>query len=128
MKTSMKRSDGKMIILDTNFIIYSVINKINIVETVREKLPDTVPVVTDSVIQELEGLSHSKSEAAVGLRLVRNFPKVTSTRNGDDGILEASLKYGLPVITNDRKLSSLLRNNHIRVYSLRDRRYLEVRK
>lgn len=115
------------IILDTNFLIYCVRNRIDVIRTLKESVPEAKPAIPESVVSELKGLSGKNPDAAVSLNLIRDFRTVHTSSPGDRGILEAAILLNRPVVTNDRILSSLLKSHGIKVYYLRDRRYLEVR-
>ncbi|AAT43555.1 type II toxin-antitoxin system VapC family toxin [Picrophilus oshimae] len=103
------------LIIDTNALIYSIKNKIDI----REKLlylPYTFNIyVPECVISELRGLSRSHWYAKAALQLGLKFNLLRSQGRGDDCILEMAMKINAFVLTNDRGLISRLRDHGIKI-------------
>jgi rRNA-processing protein FCF1 len=105
-----------VIILDTNALIYSIKQRIDLKKFVNEEI--AVPV---SAIRELEALSDTDSNAKLALKLIDKYRILDVSSNGDRGILEAATRYGGIVLTNDRKLKKDLKERNIRVTSISNR-------
>ncbi|MEM0141459.1 MAG: PIN domain-containing protein [Thermoplasmatales archaeon] len=102
-----------MIILDTNALIYSVKQKIDI-----RKFLDEDIVVPTSVIKELDSLSHCYEHARVARILASHFKTLEVENGGDAGIIEAAKRYGGRVLTNDRKLILILKRENVETISV----------
>lgn len=102
-----------MIILDTNALIYSVRQRIDLKRFLDEEI-----AVPSSAIKELEKLSKTNVDAGLALKLAERFRILDVDSTGDMGIIEAATKYGGNVVTNDRNLTSDLKRKNIRVTSV----------
>lgn len=104
-----------MYIIDTNALIYSVKQKVNLERFLKDEI-----VIPTSVIKELKKLSTEDSWANLAIKLTERFKKFNSTKYGDEGIIEAALKTGGYVITNDTELREKLKNLGIRYIGITD--------
>ncbi|MEM0167800.1 MAG: PIN domain-containing protein [Thermoplasmatales archaeon] len=102
-----------MIIVDTNALIYSVKQKVNLRKFVDEDI-----AVPSSVIAELDSLSKNLEAAKVARIVASRFQVLQVSRSGDQGVVEAAKKYGGKVLTNDRDLIKTLRNENVQVLSV----------
>jgi rRNA-processing protein FCF1 len=99
-----------LIILDSNALIYSIKGKIDL----RKFISDEI-AVPSSVVQELNKLSSKNRDAKMALVILKNFKILEVDGSGDEGIIEAALKYKGDVLTNDRELGRRLREKNVRV-------------
>lgn len=104
-----KREKEIVIILDTNSLIYSIKNKVDIRDRIIAATSANRIVVPECVIRELEGLSASNYHAKAALLLSERFEKIESEGRGDDCIIKCAESVGGTVLTNDRELSSRLK-------------------
>ena len=102
-----------MIILDTNALIYSIKEKIPLEKFISEEIG-----VPTSAIRELKKLSAKDSNARLALETASRYKILNVESSGDRGIIEAAMKYGGTVITNDRALTTTLRSLNFRVTSV----------
>ncbi|MCL4447348.1 MAG: hypothetical protein M0Z77_10980 [Thermoplasmatales archaeon] len=99
-----------MIILDTNALIYSIKERINLEKFIKEEIG-----IPTSAIRELEDLSTRDVNAKLALKLIGRYKILNVVASGDRGIIEAATKYGGNVLTNDRVLQKSLKERNIRV-------------
>ncbi len=116
--------EKKALIVDTSSAIYVVKNKINLELAVRMASPDLYPVIPRCVMNELRGLSVKNTEAKVALSLFSGIEVVETEGKGDSCIVELARKTGWPVLTNDRELTRELKSHNIRVFLVKEHRYL----
>jgi len=100
----------KQIVLDTSFIISAVRNKIDIFEELQEyKI-----IIPEQVIVELQGISKSKSEAKIALKILsqNNFIRPDlKTKNTDNAIINYSKKNPQFIIaTLDKEIKKKTKN------------------
>ncbi len=99
------------VIVDTNALIYSIKNRIDIEAILLRKFRIGSILVPDCVFRELAGLSSSIPFARGALRLAERFQRTASEGAGDPCILKLALDTGFPVLTNDLAFLSLLKKN-----------------
>ena len=103
------------ILLDTSFIISAVKAKLDIFEELQEHKIQ----IPKQVIVELEGLSKSKSHAALSLRILEaNKQLFTSpdlkTKNTDSGIKQHAKQHPTTIIaTLDREIKKSIQNQKL---------------
>jgi rRNA-processing protein FCF1 len=105
-------------ILDTDFLINVIKNKVNI-EEIRN------PAIIDKTIDELKKVDNPNSKLATKLIKLKKF-KVIKTKKDkivDDLILEKASKEDI-VATQDKKLKKLLKDKQIKVITIRQKKYL----
>ena len=110
------------VIVDTNVLIYSLKNKVDLESLLFSRFRISRIMVPDCVIKELEGLSNSVIFAKGALRLAERFTKIESEDRGDPCILKTARKTGLPVLTNDRDFLLILKREGITCMTLRNNR------
>ncbi len=118
------------VLLDTNGLL--MIRWVDIFSEL-ERLGYNEYLVVEPVVNELEAL---KKELRGSDRLALNLAssllercKVIEGRGeADDAILEAALREGAAVLTNDKELAERLRAEGIRVLSLRQKKYIFERR
>jgi rRNA-processing protein FCF1 len=102
-----------LIILDANALIYAIKGKIDFKKFTEDEI-----AVPSSAVRELDKLSSTNQEAKLALVLLKNFKILQVDGNGDEGIMEAALKYRGDVITNDRLLGKRLKEKNVRVTTI----------
>ena len=105
-------------ILDTDFLINVIKNKVNI-EEIRN------PAIIDKTIDELKKVDNPNSKLATKLIKLKKF-KVIKTKEDkivDDLILEKASKEDI-VATQDKKLKQRLKDKQIKVITIRQKKYL----
>ncbi len=105
-------------ILDTDFLINVIKNKVNIEEI-------TNPCIIDKTIEELESIRNSNAKAALKLIEIKKF-KVIKTKKDkivDDLILEEATKEDI-VATQDKKLKKQLKEKQIKTITVRQKKYI----
>ncbi|WNY24529.1 PIN domain-containing protein [Methanolapillus millepedarum] len=121
------------VLLDTNGFMVPIQFGIDIFSELR-RLGFSTFIVPDAVAAELEHISKKvtgadKMAARVAISMafssecfvisVCDFPNISGKKHVDDIILEISVQYGLPVLTNDAVLRKRLMTRGIRVISMR---------
>ena len=121
------------ILLDTNFILACVRQKIDFVsladEMFDEEVEWVVPMEVEGELKDLAGRRGEKIEdgdaARVGLQLVKNFDKVPlGMKNVDAGIVRYAKNNKVVVATLDRELKEKLKGN--KILTIRAGKKLEV--
>ena len=105
-------------ILDTDFLINVIKNKVNIEEI-------TNPCIIDKTIEELESIRNSNAKAALKLIEIKKF-KVIKTKKDkivDDLILEEATKEDI-VATQDKKLKKQIKEKQIKTITVRQKKYI----
>lgn len=110
------------VIVDTNILIYSLKNRIDIESILLRKFRISSILVPDCVLKELSGLSSSVPYAQGALRLAERFHRKESEGSGDRCILKLALDTGFPVLTNDLEFLSLLKKSGAGCLTLRNNR------
>jgi len=111
--------------VDTNSLIYSVRNKIDILAQLRSNFGPSAIYIPDRVIKELKNLVENakkdadKEAAKVALQLIkqRQFPIVEIGEEGhtDDLLLAWAVKNKAAVMTNDVQFRFRLKESGVRV-------------
>ncbi|KAA8493265.1 rRNA-processing protein FCF1-like [Porphyridium purpureum] len=101
------------VLLDTNFINFSVSNKLDIAEAMLDCLyAPTVPCITDCVLAELQKLG-PKYRIALRIARDRSFLRLPCTHKGtyaDDCLVERVQQHRVYIVaTNDKDLKRRLR-------------------
>lgn len=100
-------------------MIYSVRKKANLTVEIS-RIPDLGKLLLPgSVIAELGGLSRANVDARVALKVFSSTDTVTSTRDGDEGVLEAAMANGCSILSNDGELIARAKSLGIRTYGMR---------
>ncbi len=106
---------NQKLLLDTNSLMYSIKNKIDI-RTALLSIPMTFKIIVPKcVIDELVGLSKTFWYASAALEYSKNFDIIESNGIGDDCILNMAISMKCFVLTNDRGLINRLRSKNIRI-------------
>ena len=105
------RSNG--VLLDTNSLIYSLKNRVDIQLILNFKFNIFRIAVPECVIRELENLSTSVPYAKGALLLSKRFEIIPARGHGDNCLIDTALDVGYSVLTNDRKLIERLREKGV---------------
>lgn len=115
------------IILDTNALISPFQFGYNLDMELARTVPWATPVIPTSVIVELERLSREGNwMARAGARLAEKYEKVTVRGKGDASIISLATSRRWMVMTQDRKLRSILNGRGIPVVMVRDKGHLHL--
>ncbi|MEM3281803.1 MAG: hypothetical protein QW591_01670 [Candidatus Micrarchaeaceae archaeon] len=115
---------GSVIILDTSAMVFSMRNRIDIFDVVRERFPGHAILISEGIIKELERFSRSKQRigkyAKLLLMNIRRSDIKIDKDNGyvDSWILKAASESQGIVCTNDIALKRKLEANGIKVFSI----------
>ncbi|MFA5019862.1 MAG: PIN domain-containing protein [Candidatus Pacearchaeota archaeon] len=123
----------EQIILDTNFLIIAVKNKIDLFESLKEKYGVFEVLIPDLVIQELEKIKNSKQKltdrqaAEIVLEVIsKNKVKIINLekKEADSGIVcYIKNKKDIYVATLDRELKNKIKraNKHARFLTIKQK-------
>jgi rRNA-processing protein FCF1 len=115
----------KHVVLDTNFILTCIRQKIDFFEELQ--LLGLSIAIPKEVLQELKDISRSKDEAKIALSLLEksSYKKVNiGSRNVDEGIIRyANLNKEIAVATLDREMKNRIKNPKI---TIRNKKKLEI--
>ncbi len=115
-----------MALADTNILIYSVQNNIDIVS---EAKGNGFSLVTSScVMEELKKLSFKNIHARISLNVFSSLETVEGSGTGDDCILNLCRDKGFALISNDRVLSRRAMELGIKVMNIEDGRKITWRR
>ncbi|BAB60007.1 hypothetical protein [Thermoplasma volcanium GSS1] len=120
----MKADTPNFILLDTNAIIYAIEKKIRLEDAVIEIPGVSRPAVPYCVIRELYGLAKKNVTARIAYQYAKKLEIIETDKYGDDGVIEAAMKTGAMVLTNDERLSRRLRETGIKVAMISGRKIL----
>ncbi len=102
-----------MYVVDTNAIIYSIKQKVNLEKFLLEEI-----VVPSSVVEELENLSKKDNNAKLALMSLKKYRIVETSKKGDDGVIDVALRNNGKVVTNDAELIGRLKELGISTVSI----------
>lgn len=112
------------VVLDTNALLMPFEISINLDLELERLLGDCEVFVPGPVIGELK---RSRSKHAKGaLALARKYTLASTSRQGDEGIIEIATDLEAYVLTNDRELRKRLRKLGIPTVFLRSGKYLDA--
>ncbi len=113
------------ILLDSNMLLYAIKFRVDIVNEAR-KFGE--PFTLNCCINEIKGIAERKgryaTQAKIALQLTKGLSLVESKGPTDRAILNYALKHNCAVATSDKKLIKALKLKGIRVFRLRQKRYL----
>ena len=111
-------------VLDTNALLMPFETSINLDHELQRLLGRCEVLVPGPVIWELRRSTSKHAKAA--LALAGKYPIEQAEAQGDESIIEAALRLGAYVLTNDGHLRSRLRKLGIRTIHLRSGKYLRM--
>src|SRR3989344_1989127 len=113
------------IILDTDFILHSVENKVDIFEEIKRIADFNYKIfILDKTLDELKGKKYEK----MALNLIKNRVGIIETKKDkkvDDLLLELEIK-NMVVCTTDKELKEKLKKRNIPVIHLRKKNHLVI--
>ena len=115
----------KTIILDTNFIISALKNKINL--NLDKIISSNYQLkIIDKTINELEKLNNKDSKLAIKIIEKNKIKKIkTKEKDVDWAIIKNSNKNTI-VATLDKKLKQKLKSKNIPIITIRQKRYFKI--
>ncbi len=118
----------KIILLDTNFLVSALKNKINIdLELDRIINERYEKVIIDKTIDELEKLNTPESKLSISILNSQNIKKIKSTRNDVDYELIKNSNSNTLVATLDKELIIKLREKGVRIITIRQKKTFQIR-
>lgn len=125
MEWPLQKSSDNLVIPDTNILIYSVKQRIDLKWELTRKLGRFRMILLSCVRKELEGLSRSIDDAAVALSIYGNTETVAVDGLGDECLERECVRLRGILVTNDRDLANRVKKNGVSVLNIRDGRSLE---
>ena len=121
------------IILDTNALIYAARNKIDIQQILKQKFGMLGIYVPNLVIDELKEICKSAVKAAdreaasIAYQIIKKKGLSLLKLHGptDHAIAEYAAEKKAAVLTNDLALKWILREKGVKVYNIRQNKYIE---
>ncbi|MHB8360807.1 MAG: type II toxin-antitoxin system VapC family toxin [Thermoplasmataceae archaeon] len=115
----------KEIIVDTNVLVYSVKQGIDIKFEIG-KIPEISEIIIlECVKNELFGLSRKNMYALLALKESRMLRNELSDGSGDNCIMRYAIEKKCAILTNDRKLILEAKKNDIAVFTISDGRKIK---
>lgn len=112
----------KNVLLDTSFILAAIRNKIDFLDEITNL--GLTPILPKQVIVELEGISKSKREAELALRILRKVKTIDfKTKNTDEGIIKYSKNNKIIIATLDKEIKKKTKNQKL---IIRAKKKLEI--
>ena len=117
----------KTILLDTNFIVSALKNKINLdLELDRVMKEKYQKKIIDKTIDELKKLNTEHSKLSIKILEKQKVKKIRSeTNNVDNEIVKNSNKDTI-VATLDRKLKKKLKKKEVKTITIRQKKYFSL--
>jgi rRNA-processing protein FCF1 len=99
-------------LLDTSFILSAIRNKIDFLDEIKNL--GLTPIVPKQVLVELEGISKSKSEAELALKIINKVKKIDlKTKNTDAGIIKYAKNNKIIIATLDKEIKNKTKNQKL---------------
>jgi rRNA-processing protein FCF1 len=122
------------VLLDANALMMPAQFSIDLFDELRQLVGAFEPLVLESIIRELAGISsgHGRDAAAAryGMGVAQQCTTVRTEDRApatvDEQVIDYAQKYGCLVVTNDRQLREMLLSRGIGVISMRKQKRLEL--
>ncbi len=114
------------LILDTNALIYAIKNKIDIKIEITKLVQTFKIFIPECVIDELNGLSKGNWYAKAALKYADNFNIIPSYGKADNCIHLMAKKLNAYVMTNDRGLIKILKNDNIKIIIISNKKSFHI--
>jgi len=107
-------------VIDTNALIYSFLQKVDLFNELRSQGIKLI-IVPRTVVRELEELKKQGGKLKIASNIALEFVKEkckflnSEKKKTDLDLIDVAKKYGCIIITNDKKLKRLARDNGITV-------------
>ncbi len=121
----MQRSSGRTVVPDTNTLIYSVKQHIDLEWEISRVIGSHRTILLKCVKNELEGLSLKIKEASMAIKIFSSLEVKESYGSGDECLEKTCLENDFVLITNDRMLAKKVIEKGGKVLNLRDGRNLK---
>ena len=112
------------VILDTNALMMPFEININLERELDRLLGAYEILVPSSVIDELKKLSEKDKAASSALKLAERYAVISTSKKGDFSIVHLAKELKAVVVTNDKILRKILRNEGIQLIFLRGKDHL----
>lgn len=110
------------VLIDTNSLIYSIENRVNL-RTLLQELPEISGIlVPECVHRELQSMLGSVRYASGALELSEKFERIQGGGYADDCIIDLAKKENYFILSNDRGLINRAREAGIRSLIIRGNR------
>jgi rRNA-processing protein FCF1 len=112
------------VILDTNALMMPFEVNINLERELDRLLGAYEILVLSSVIDELKKLSEKDKAASSALKLAERYAVINTSKKGDFSVVHLAKELKAVVVTNDKILRKILRNEGIPLIFLRGKDHL----
>ena len=112
------------VLLDTNVLMMPFEININLERELDRLLGAYEILVPSSVINELKKLSKKNKAASLALTLAKRYAVINTSKEGDLSIIHLAKELKAVVVTNDKILRKILRNEDIPLIFLRGKDHL----
>lgn len=112
------------ILVDTNALIYSVKNGINLKYEAGRISGISELTILECVKNELYGLSKKNMYALLALKEIDSHKTTPSEGSGDDCLIKYAFTKKCAIITNDRELIKIAKKNNLTVFTISEGRKL----
>jgi len=112
------------VILDTNALMMPFEININLERELDRLLGAYEILVPSSIIDELKKLSEKDKAASSALKLAERYTVINTSKKGDFSIVHLAKELKAVVVTNDKILRKILRNEGIQLIFLRGKDHL----
>jgi len=111
----------KTILLDTNFIVSALKNKIDLFKELDRIIDENYEIrIIDKTVKELEKLKDN-----LAIQIIEKIKKIKSTEDVDTEIIKNSDKNTI-VATLDRELKQKLKNKGVKTITIRQKKYFKL--
>ena len=122
------------VLLDANALMMPAQFSIDLFDELRQLIGAFEPLVLDSIMNELAGISSGKGRDAAAARYGLGIAQQCITVHSkdplpdtvDEQVIDYAQKNGCLVVTNDRRLREMLLSRGIGVISMRKQKRLEL--
>jgi len=112
------------VLLDTNALMMPFEVNINLERELDRLLGAYEILVPSSIIDELKKLSEKDKAASSALKLAERYTVINTSKKGDFSIVHLAKELKAVVVTNDKILRKILRNEGIQLIFLRGKDHL----
>ncbi len=113
------------VLIDTNSLIYSIENRVNLKDLLQEVPEVNGILVPECVHRELQAMSGNRKYARGALELSEKFDRIPGEGYADDCIIEIAVRGHYFILSNDRALQKRAKEAGIRTLVLRGNRKVE---
>ncbi|MEM0156045.1 MAG: hypothetical protein QW597_05540 [Thermoplasmataceae archaeon] len=117
--------DSNTVIVDSNALIYSVRQRIDLKKNLQGRGLQNI-LVPDCVIRELEGLAGSVKEARAALEIASKFRSIIVEGACDSAIVRRAMSDRCSILTNDREMISAAKTGKVHVFTIKRKRIIDA--